>query len=226
MLVINNISKSFKQEQYESLVLDGIKININKGQFVAIVGKSGCGKTTLLNIIAGLISPTTGSIEYEGENITNKKRTEMSKFRQEHIGIILQNFSLLNDRNVYANVELPLKIQKVNKFRRRELVEEYLDMLDMTDKMYAYPMQLSGGQKQRVAIARALIGNADIILADEPTGALDEEAAEQIVDILRKIALSGKIVIMVTHSMSAVTKCDRCITIDKGMIIHEVMIQK
>lgn len=226
MLVINNISKSFKQEQYESLVLDGIKININKGQFVAIVGKSGCGKTTLLNIIAGLISPTTGSIEYEGENITNKKRTEMSKFRQEHIGIILQNFSLLNDRNVYANVELPLIIQKVNKFRRRELVEEYLDMLDMTDKMYAYPMQLSGGQKQRVAIARALIGNADIILADEPTGALDEEAAEQIVDILRKIALSGKIVIMVTHSMSAVTKCDRCITIDKGMIIHEVMIQK
>lgn len=221
MLVIKNISKIYRQKFYELKALDEINISFNRGEFVAIVGKSGCGKTTLLNIIAGLIRPTAGAIIFEGDDITSKQPKEILKFRKEHVGIILQNFSLLNDRNVYANVELPLKIQKVSKSKRKALVNKYLSMVDMSDKINAYPRQLSGGQKQRVAIARALISDADIILADEPTGSLDEKNAEQIVSILREIANLGKIVIMVTHSMDATSKCDRCITIDRGNIIHD-----
>lgn len=221
MLVIKNISKIYRQKFYELKALDEINISFNRGEFVAIVGKSGCGKTTLLNIIAGLIRPTAGAIIFEGDDIASKQPKEILKFRKEHVGIILQNFSLLNDRNVYANVELPLKIQKVSKSKRKALVNKYLSMVDMSDKINAYPRQLSGGQKQRVAIARALISDADIILADEPTGSLDEKNAEQIVSILREIANLGKIVIMVTHSMDATSKCDRCITIDRGNIIHD-----
>lgn len=221
MLVIKNISKIYRQKFYELKALDEINISFNRGEFVAIVGKSGCGKTTLLNIIAGLIRPTAGAILFEGDDITSKQPKEILKFRKEHVGIILQNFSLLNDRNVYANVELPLKIQRVSKSKRKALVNKYLSMVDMSDKINAYPRQLSGGQKQRVAIARALISDADIILADEPTGSLDEKNAEQIVSILREIANLGKIVIMVTHNMAATSKCDRCITIDRGNIIHD-----
>lgn len=130
----------------------------------------------------------------------------------------MQNFSLLNDRDVFSNVELPLKIHKVSKKERNEIVPIYLEKVNMLDKMRAYPHQLSGGQQQRVAIARALIGNADIILADEPTGALDEQNALQIIGILREIADSGKIVIMVTHNMDFIAQCDRCVTITKGEI--------
>lgn len=225
MLEIKDVSKTYGQKQ-EGKALEHVSLRFEKGQFAAIVGKSGSGKTTLLNIIAGLTRPSAGSIEYGGENVTNKKAREISQFRKEHVGIILQNFSLLNDRNVYANVELPLRIRRVNKDKRETLVEGYLKLVGMEDKQSARPAQLSGGQKQRVAIARALIGDADIILADEPTGSLDEETAEQIIKILREIADSGKIVIMVTHDMNAAGKCDRCITLDSGVVRREVKGEK
>lgn len=219
MIDIVNITKIYKSNGQNIYALNNINLKIKDGEFLAIVGKSGCGKSTLLNIIAGLVKPTQGTIRYNDEVITTKRQKDIIQFRKDHIGIILQNFSLLNDRDVYANVELPLKIHKVNKTERKKMVPLFLEKVDMCDKIRMYPKNLSGGQQQRVAIARALIGNADIILADEPTGALDEQNALQIISILREIADNGKIVIMVTHNMDFATQCDRCITIDEGELI-------
>lgn len=218
MLRIDNITKTYKVGERLIYALKNVNVTVRKGEFVAVVGKSGCGKSTLLNIIAGLISPTEGIVEYNGEMITTMSQKDKNRFRMEHIGIILQNFSLLNDRDVYANVELPLKIRKIDKKERKRLVSDCINKVDMSDKMRMYPKQLSGGQQQRVAIARALVGNADIILADEPTGSLDEQNAAQVISILKEIADNGKIVIMVTHDLNVATKCDRCITIHNGEI--------
>lgn len=219
MIDITNITKIYNSKGQKICALNNINLQIKEGEFLAVIGKSGCGKSTLLNIIAGLIKPTSGTIHYNGKAITTQKTKDIIQFRKNHIGIILQNFSLLNDRDVFSNVELPLKIHKVSKKERQKIVPVFLEKVDMLDKMRVYPQNLSGGQQQRVAIARALVGNADIILADEPTGALDEQNALQIINILRKIADNGKTVIMVTHNKDFAAQCDRCITISKGEII-------
>lgn len=221
MLTVDNVTKRYKTGGQEVYALKGVSLTARRGEFLAVIGKSGCGKSTLLHIISGLTSPTSGAVLYEGEDITARTRDGILRFRAEHVGIILQNFSLLNDRTVYANVELPLKIHKVEKARREQLVREYLVRMDMLEYTGRYPKQLSGGQQQRVAIARALVCDADILLADEPTGSLDSENAMQIIDILRSIADSGKTVVMVTHDMEAAAKCDRCIRLDRGEVAPE-----
>ena len=221
MLAVDNVTKRYKSGGQEVYALNGVSLTARRGEFLAVIGKSGCGKSTLLHIISGLASPTSGAVLYEGENITGRSREGILRFRAEHVGIILQNFSLLNDRTVYANVELPLKIRKAEKAGRERLVREYLARMDMLEYIGRYPDQLSGGQKQRVAIARALVCDADILLADEPTGSLDSENAMQIIDILRGIADSGKTVVMVTHDMEAAAKCDRCIRLDRGEVVLE-----
>lgn len=221
MLKVDNVTKRYKAGGQEVFALNGVSLTAERGEFLAVIGKSGCGKSTLLHIISGLASPTSGAVLYEGEDITARTREGILRFRAEHVGIILQNFSLLNDRTVYANVELPLKIRKVEKARRERLVREYLGRMDMLEYIDRHPKQLSGGQQQRVAIARALVCDADILLADEPTGSLDSENAMQIIDILRTIADSGKTVVMVTHDMEATAKCDRCIRLDRGEVVPE-----
>lgn len=221
MLTVDNVTKRYKSGGQEVYALNGVSLTARQGEFLAVIGKSGCGKSTLLHIISGLASPTSGAVLYEGENITGYSREGILRFRAEHVGIILQNFSLLNDRTVYANVELPLKIRKAEKARRERLVREYLARMDMLEYIDRYPKQLSGGQQQRVAIARALVCDADILLADEPTGSLDSENAMQIIDILRGIADSGKTVVMVTHDMEAAAKCDRRIRLDRGEVVPE-----
>ena len=221
MLTVDNVTKRYKLGGKEVYALNGVSLTAEQGEFLAVIGKSGCGKSTLLHIISGLISPTSGAVLYEGEDITARSHDGILRFRAEHVGIILQNFSLLNDRTVYANVELPLKIHKLEKARRVQLVREYLGQMDMLEYIDRYPKQLSGGQQQRVAIARALVCDVDILLADEPTGSLDYENAMQIIDILRSIADSGKTVVMVTHDMEAAAKCDRCIRIDRGEVVLE-----
>ena len=221
MLTVDNVTKRYKSGGQEVYALNGVSLAVERGEFLAVIGKSGCGKSTLLHIISGLASPTSGAVLYEGENITTRTREGILRFRAEHVGIILQNFSLLNDRTVYANVELPLKIHKVEKARREQMVREYLERMDMLEHIDRYPNQLSGGQKQRVAIARALVCDADILLADEPTGSLDSENAMQIISILREIADSGRTVVMVTHDMEAAAKCDRCIRLDRGEVVPE-----
>lgn len=221
MLTVDNVTKRYKSGGQEVYALNGVSLTAKRGEFLAVIGKSGCGKSTLLHIISGLASPTSGSVLYEGEDITARTREGILRFRAEHVGIILQNFSLLNDRTVYANVELPLKIRRVEKAGRERMVREYLGRMDMLDYIDRYPNQLSGGQRQRVAIARALICDADILLADEPTGSLDSENAMQIINILRGIADSGRTVVMVTHDMDAAAKCDRRIRLDRGEVVPE-----
>lgn len=221
MLKVDNVTKRYKAGGQEVFALNGVSLTAERGEFLAVVGKSGCGKSTLLHIISGLARPTSGAVLYEGEDITARTRDGILRFQAEHVGIILQNFSLLNDRTVYANVELPLKIRKVEKAGRERLVREYLGRMDMLEYIDRHPKQLSGGQQQRVAIARALVCDADILLADEPTGSLDGENAMQIIDILRNIADSGKTVVMVTHDMEAAAKCDRCIRLDRGEVVPE-----
>lgn len=219
MLVVNNVSKVYRAGGQRITALQGVSMEFKQGEFVAIVGDSGCGKTTLLNIIAGLLHPTEGFICYDGNIITEKSQNGINEYRKNHVGIILQKFSLLNDRNIYNNVELPLKIHKYPKDLREKLVTEYLEKVNMSEKRYVYPNNLSGGQQQRVAIARALVSNPDIILADEPTGALDEQNAEQIVNILRQVSNEGKIVIMVTHHLKFLSYCDRYIKLDEGKVV-------
>lgn len=219
MLEIHNVSKVYKEYNRETYALRNVTFDVKNGEFIAVTGPSGCGKSTLLNILAGLLAPAEGGIIYNNDKIDYNNSAQLQQYRCNHVGIILQNFSLLNDRTVGQNVSLPLDIRKIEKKQKNGMVREYLMRTGMIDKIDSFPQQLSGGQKQRVAIARALVYNPDIILADEPTGALDEDNAVQIIDMLREIAEEGKIVIMVTHDMNMVSRCDRCITLKDGCIV-------
>lgn len=219
MLEIHNVSKIYKEYNRETYALRNVTFDVKNGEFIAVTGPSGCGKSTLLNILVGLLAPADGEIIYNNDKVDYNNSTQLQQYRCNHVGIILQNFSLLNDRTVGQNVSLPLDIRKVEKRQKNGMVREYLMRTGMIDKIDSFPQQLSGGQKQRVAIARALVYNPDIILADEPTGALDKDNAVQIIDMLRKIAEEGKIVIMVTHDMNMVSRCDRCITLKDGCIV-------
>lgn len=219
MLQIHNVSKIYKEYNKETYALRNVTFDVKNGEFIAVTGPSGCGKSTLLNILAGLLAPADGEIIYNNDKIDYNNSAQLQQYRCNHVGIILQNFSLLNDRTVGQNVSLPLDIRKIEKKQKNGMVREYLMRTGMIDKIDSFPQQLSGGQKQRVAIARALVYNPDIILADEPTGALDKDNAVQIIDMLREIAEDGKIVIMVTHDMNMVSRCDRCITLKDGCIV-------
>lgn len=219
MLEIHNVSKVYKEYNRETYALRNVTFDVKNGEFIAVTGPSGCGKSTLLNILAGLLAPAEGGIIYNNDKIDYNNSAQLQQYRCNHVGIILQNFSLLNDRTVGQNVSLPLDIRKIEKKQKNGMVREYLMCTGMIDKIDSFPQQLSGGQKQRVAIARALVYNPDIILADEPTGALDKDNAVQIIDMLREIAEEGKIVIMVTHDMNMVSRCDRCITLKDGCIV-------
>lgn len=219
MLEIHNVSKVYKEYNRETYALRNVTFDVKNGEFIAVTGSSGCGKSTLLNILAGLLAPAEGGIIYNNDKIDYNNSAQLQQYRCNHVGIILQNFSLLNDRTVGQNVSLPLDIRKIEKKQKNGMVREYLMRTRMIDKIDSFPQQLSGGQKQRVAIARALVYNPDIILADEPTGALDKDNAVQIIDMLREIAEEGKIVIMVTHDMNMVSRCDRCITLKDGCIV-------
>ena len=219
MLEIHNVSKVYKEYNRETYALRNVTFDVKNGEFIAVTGPSGCGKSTLLNILAGLLAPAEGGIIYNNDKIDYNNSAQLQQYRCNHVGIILQNFSLLNDRTVGQNVSLPLDIRKIEKKQKNGMVREYLMRTGMIDKIDSFPQQLSGGQKQRVAIARALVYNPDIILADEPTGALDKDNAVQIIEKLREIAEEGKIVIMVTHDMNMVSRCDRCITLKDGCIV-------
>ena len=220
MIELNNVSKKYGSSRNAEYVLKNVTLKFEDGEFVCITGKSGCGKTTLLNLISGMIQPTTGEIIYDG-HLKSSDRKRVLQYRGESIGMILQDHSLLNDRNVYSNVELPLLIRKEKPEERKKKVLEWLGRVDMAGKMRAYPDQLSGGQQQRVAIARAMVGGADIVLADEPTGSLDEENAYNVVQHLRRLAKDGKTVIMVTHDLDLTDICDRHILMKNGMIVSD-----
>lgn len=221
MMKLSNIKKVYGSGSLQVSVLHGIDLEIADGEFVAIMGPSGSGKSTLMNIIGFLDHSTAGTYELNGEEIGTVKENKLAKLRNEHIGFVFQQFFLLPRLNALKNVESPLSYANVPKRARTERAKEMLEKVGLADRMTHLPNELSGGQKQRVAIARALVNNPTIILADEPTGALDSKTSAQIMKLLVELNAEGKTVIIVTHEEEIAAYADRIITLKDGLIIDD-----
>lgn len=223
MIHLENIVKRFYENQENELeILHGINLDIHEGEFVSIVGESGSGKTTLMNIIGILDRPTEGNYILDGISIADAKDRELSHIRNQKIGFVFQTYNLISRTTALKNVELPMLYAGVTKKERKERAQHYLEMMGMADRMTHKPDELSGGQKQRVAIARALSNNPSIILADEPTGALDSETGRNIMDIFHRLNYEqGKTIVLITHSKELAAETGRIVTIQDGQIISE-----
>lgn len=219
MIELKNVIKTYGNGEAKVHALNNINIQIERGEFVAIVGPSGSGKSTLLNILGGIDTLSSGTYYLNSKEISSLSSKNMAHLRNDEFGFILQYFGLINDYTVYENVALPLKYSKKKIKNKKELVREMLRKLSIENKENSYPTELSGGQCQRVAIARALINNPNIILADEPTGALDKKTGIQIMEILKQLNEEGKTVIIVSHDENIYSKCNRIIRIEDGNII-------
>ena len=221
LLKLNNITKTYGNGTLQVQVLHGIDITIEEGEFVAIMGPSGSGKSTLMNIIGFLDTATSGEFELNGEKISKVSEKKLAVLRNKYIGFVFQQFFLLPRLNALKNVETPLIYSGVSGRERAKRAKEMLEKVGLGDRMTHLPNQLSGGQKQRVAIARALVNNPSIILADEPTGALDSKTSEQILELLVQLNREGKTVIMVTHEEEIAAYARRVITIKDGKVIED-----
>lgn len=221
MIEIKNASKTFqKNKTTEFRALNNIELEIKDGELLAIIGKSGAGKTTLLHNIACIDSFDEGAFfSINGTDVTNSNDKEKAKLRNKTIGLVFQDFALIPEFNVFENVEIPLVLAKENKKSRKLKVIEALSKVGLEKYTYKDVTNLSGGEKQRVAIARAIVNNPDIILADEPTGALDTKTGEIIFDLLKTLSDNGKTVIIITHDKDIAKKCERVIEISDGKII-------
>ncbi|MBO4866771.1 MAG: ABC transporter ATP-binding protein [Ruminococcus sp.] len=219
MISLKNISVSYGKKEARTDALKNIDLTINKGEFITISGKSGCGKTTLLNVLGGIITPDSGSYLFQGEDVNKFADNKLARFRNRCIGFVVQHFALINDRTVYENITLPLKYRKKDASVTGEKIDSVLNELGILSKKNKYPFQLSGGEKQRVAIARCIISNTEVILADEPTGALDEETGHKIMAILKQLNEKGKTIIMVTHDVELSKSGSRRIIMKDGKIV-------
>jgi len=223
LISISHLTKTYKRDKQEITVLNDISIDIEQGDFVALMGPSGSGKTTLLNIIAGIDRPTQGEVMIAGTNIGVLTETELAKWRSRHIGFIFQFYNLIPVLTAFENVELPLMLTPLSKSERRRQVELALSVVGLADRMDHYPRQLSGGQEQRVAIARAIASDPDIFVADEPTGDLDRVSAEEILTLLERLNKEfGKTIVMVTHDPSAANRARIVHHLEKGDLIPKV----
>jgi putative ABC transport system ATP-binding protein len=217
---IENVSRTYRRDEFEIHALDNVSIRIPTGHFVAIMGPSGSGKTTLLNLIAGIDHPTSGRVAVGSEEIAGMKERELAAWRARHIGLVFQFYNLIPVLTAFENVELPLLLTHLNKTQRREHVEAALRVVGLADRTGHYPRQLSGGQEQRVAIARAIVTDPTIVVADEPTGDLDAASAEDILNLLRELNTRfKKTIIMVTHDPRAERHVDEVYRLDKGALI-------
>ena len=220
MIRTENITRIFRTEEVETVALNGVSIEVNDGEFVAIMGPSGCGKSTLLNILGLLDSPTEGKYWLGDEEVGHLKERERTAYRKSRIGFVFQSFNLIDELTVEENVELQLKYLGVEKMERKQRVLDILRKVKLSHRMKHYPHQLSGGQQQRVAIARAVVGRPDIILADEPTGNLDSKNGMEIMELLSKLNQEGTTVIMVTHSQHDATYAGRIINLFDGQVVE------
>ena len=222
-----DIAKSYWREDLEIPVLKGIDLEIPKGGYVALMGPSGSGKTTLLNLIAGIDRPSGGSLEVCGYELNDLDDDELAAWRNAHVGFIFQNYNLVPVLTAFENVELPLLLTSYSRRERRERVEEALRLVNLTDRMLNYPRQLSGGQEQRVAIARAIVTDPDLLVADEPTGALDHQNAEEVLTLLERLnADLGKTIVMVTHDPKAAHHARHQIHLEKGVLDRTVEVNR
>ena len=223
VIELKNLQKRYKVGKEKLHVLKSINLTINKGEFVMIMGKSGSGTPTLLNILGFLDKFDDGSYFFEYNNVTNLNENKRSEFRNTNIGFVFQQFNLVETLNVFQNVELPMIYNsKFSKKERKERVERSLKVVGLLDKVKQKPLQLSGGQQQRVAIARALVNDPQIIFADEPTGALDSETGIEIMNLLKSLNDSGKTVIMVTHDTDLTNYATKLINLKDGAIVEGV----
>lgn len=218
LIELKDIYKIYTMGDEEVRANDGINLKIFSGEFVAIVGKSGSGKSTLMNIIGALDVPTDGTYLLGGEDVGEMSDNELAEIRNMMIGFIFQQYNLLPKLNIFENVELPLLYSGMDRLRRRERVMESLERVGLTEKEKNYPNQLSGGQQQRVSIARALAGNPSLILADEPTGALDSKTGREVLDFIKKLNDEGNTIIIITHDNSIALEAKRVVRIHDGKI--------
>jgi putative ABC transport system ATP-binding protein len=221
LIHMQGVSKIFLTEELETHALDGIDLEIKKGEYLAIAGPSGCGKSTLLAILGLLDSPSEGSYSLNGQAVSSLNLSERSRIRNREIGFIFQAFNLIGDLTVYENVELPLTYRGMSSAERKEKVQRALERVEMAHRAKHFPAQLSGGQQQRVAVARALVGDPMILLADEPTGNLDSKNGDSVMDLLRDIHASGSTICMVTHDPRYAHHAERTIHLFDGRIVEE-----
>ena len=222
MIKLHNIKKIFRTEEIETWALREVSLEVKEGEFVAIMGPSGCGKSTLLNILGLLDNPTEGSYTLNGRDVSTLKENERTDIRKGVIGFVFQSFNLIDELNVYENIELPLLYMKTPARERRQRIKAVMDRMAISHRRKHFPSQLSGGQQQRVAIARAVLANPKLILADEPTGNLDSTNGREVMDLLSQLHREGTTIVMVTHSQHDATYADRIINLYDGEIVERV----
>ena len=221
MLRTIELSKVFRAEEVETTALNKVNFHVQKGEFVAIMGPSGCGKSTLLNIIGLLDNPSSGHYVFDGTDVSNYKERHRTSMRKGNIGFVFQSFNLIDELNVYENVELPLIYLKMKSSERKRMVETVFERMKIGHRKSHFPQQLSGGQQQRVAIARAVVANPKLILADEPTGNLDSKNGLEVMKLLTELNKEGTTVVMVTHSDRDAGFAHRVINLFDGKVITE-----
>lgn len=219
MIEINNLSKVFRTSEVETVALNQVNLQVNEGEFVAIMGPSGCGKSTLLNILGLLDNPTEGSYKLFGQEVANLHEKDRTRVRKGKIGFVFQSFNLIDELNVFENVELPLTYLGYKAAERKQRVQEILKRMNISHRAKHFPQQLSGGQQQRVAIARAVVTNPKLILADEPTGNLDSKNGAEVMNLLTELNKEGTTVIMVTHSQHDASFAHRTVHLFDGSIV-------
>ena len=221
MIKTKKLTKVFRTEDIETLALNEVNFEVKKGEFAAIMGPSGCGKSTLLNIIGLLDNPSEGSYFFDGTDVAKYKESQRTNLRKGNIGFVFPSFNLIDELNVFENVELPLLYLKIGSRERKEMVTKVLERMNIAHRARHFPQQLSGGQQQRVAIARAVVANPKLILADEPTGNLDSKNGLEVMNLLTELNREGTTIVMVTHSMHDAGFAHRIINLFDGQIITE-----
>lgn len=221
MIHLQNLSKIFRTEDVETLALNEVDLKVKTGEFTAIMGPSGCGKSTLLNIIGLLDNPGSGSYELDGNEVSKLREKQRTAARKGNIGFVFQSFNLIDELNVYENVEVPLKYLGISASERKQRIEEVLDRMKIAHRKKHFPQQLSGGQQQRVALCRAVVANPKLLLADEPTGNLDSQNGQEVMKLLLELNKAGTTIVMVTHSDYDAGFAHRVINLFDGKVITE-----
>ena len=224
MIKTENLQKVFRTDEVETWALNNVSIEVKEGEFVAIMGPSGCGKSTLLNILGLLDNPTGGKYYLNGVEVGSYTESQRTSLRKGVIGFVFQSFNLIDELNVYENIELPLLYLGVPSAERKRKVEAAMERMGITHRAKHFPQQLSGGQQQRVAIARAVVSGPKLILADEPTGNLDSRNGKEVMDLLTELNSEGTTIVMVTHSQKDASVAQRTINLFDGQVVNEIKI--